>query len=145
MKTQPTLDDTLLLCVTKHYGQRDKVGAPYALHPIRIMLRFADEPARIVALLHDVVEDCDVTLDELREMGYSEEIVAALDCVTKREGESYEEFILRSKANPLARRVKLADLADNMDLSRISEPSARDFERYLKYRRAQMVLENEAG
>lgn len=139
----PNLEDTLAFALEKHRGQKDKAGAPYVLHPLRMMLSLKDEAAQIVALLHDVVEDCDVSLNDLRGLGYDEAIVRGVEAMTKREGESYEDFILRCKANPIARRVKLADIADNMNLERIREITPQDWERYAKYRRARAVLEAE--
>ena len=132
----PTIEDALALAAQAHKGQVDKAGQPYILHPIRLMLNVPDEAARIVALLHDVVEDTPITIEELRAAGYSEEILAALDCVTRRTTETYEEFIERIIPNPLARRVKLADLADNMDLSRIKNVTEKDHARIERYRAA---------
>lgn len=98
-------------------------------------------PPRIVGVLHDLLEDTPHTAEGLRERGYGEEILQALNAVTRRAGESYEESILRSKSNPIARRVKLADLEDNMDLRRVPEVTARDLERLARYRRAWAVLQ----
>lgn len=92
-------------------------------------------------MLHDLLEDTPHTAEGLRERGYGEEILQALNAVTRRAGESYEESILRSKSNPIARRVKLADLEDNMDLRRVPEVTARDLERLARYRRAWAVLQ----
>ena len=114
----PGIEDAIVLAAKAHKGQRDRAGQPYILHPMRVMLRLADEPARIVAILHDVVEDTATTMEDLRAACYTAEVLAALDCVTRRGEESYEEFIERIAPNALARRVKLADLADNMDLTR---------------------------
>ncbi len=95
------------------------------------------ENAKIVAVLHDVVEDCDGwTFERLRSEGFGEEIIAALDCVTKREGESYEDFIGCSVSNDVAREVKIADLEDNMDIRRLDRLTERDLERLTKYHRA---------
>src|SRR6185503_15040426 len=111
---KPTLEDAIRLAVEAPHGQRDKVGQPYILHPLRVMFRLTTEAEQIVGVLHDVVEDTKYTFDDLRRLGYSEQILEALDGVTRRESESYEEFVLRSKKNPIARKVKLADLDDNM-------------------------------
>ncbi len=142
--TTPSLEDALALAAVAHKGQFDKAGQPYIFHPIRLMLSVPDEPARIVALLHDVVEDTPVTMDELRALGYAEEILAALDCVTRRETETYEEFIERVVPNPLARRVKLADLKDNMDLTRIPNPTEKDRARIVRYEAAWARLDGGA-
>lgn len=132
----PTLEDALALAARAHAGQLDKAGQPYILHPIRVMLRLPDAPARIVAILHDTVEDTDVTLDQLRAAGYPAEILSALDAVTRRDTESYEEFVQRSAQDPIGRRVKLADLADNMDLRRLPEVKDKDSDRLERYQRA---------
>ncbi|BBH34409.1 metal-dependent phosphohydrolase [Pseudomonas sp. St290] len=114
----------------------DKGGSPYVLHPLKVMLRLAHDQERIVAVLHDVVEDTAVTLADLRNEGFSEAVVGAIDSLTKREGETYQAFIERAARDPIARRVKLADLAENSDLSRIGEPSQKDLDRLEKYRKA---------
>jgi (p)ppGpp synthase/HD superfamily hydrolase len=128
------LQQAISLAVEAHaQSAPDKGGQPYILHPLRVMLRLETDDERIVAVLHDVVEDTQHTLDSLRARGFSAEVVAALDCVTKREGEAYEQFITRCEKNPLARRVKLADLEDNMDVRRLASVSAKDAERLAKY------------
>src|SRR4051812_38119694 len=112
----PSLEDAIALALDAHKGQREKAGSPYILHPMRVMLRLESDLERIVGVLHDVVEDTPYSFDALRKLGYAEEVLAALDCVTKRDGERYEDFIERAATNPVARRVKLADLEDNMDV-----------------------------
>jgi (p)ppGpp synthase/HD superfamily hydrolase len=134
------LEQAIALAAKAHEGQVDKAGSPYILHPLRMMLRLEDPAERIVAVLHDVVEDCGVTLERLRQEGFSEAIIAAVDAVTRREPETYEEFVARAAGNAIGRRVKLADLEDNSDLSRIADPGPRDFERLEKYRRAIATL-----
>ncbi len=117
----PNLADAIVLAAKAHGVTVDKSGEePYLLHPLRVMLRLKAEPERIVGVLHDVVEDTRVTLDDLRREGYSEEIVAAVNAISQRkaQGESYEDYLDRVAANPLARKVKLADLADNMSDAR---------------------------
>lgn len=137
-----TLERAIAIAAEAHAGQTDKAGAPYVLHPLRMMLRLSSNDERIVATLHDVWEDCPGwTFDRLGREGFSEAIVEALDSVTKREGEDYQAFVARAAINPTGRRVKLADLRDNCDLSRIAAPSARDFERIEKYRRAIEMIE----
>src|SRR5688572_15682369 len=113
------LEDAIALAVEAHRGQKDKSGAPYILHPLRVMFSCETEIERIVAMLHDVDEDTGRTFDDLRKLCFSEEVLAALECVTKRDGEGYEQFVQRAAANPVARKVKLADLKDNMDLRRL--------------------------
>ena len=128
-----TLEHAIALAVEAHKGQKDKNGQPYILHPLRVMLRLERELDRIVGILHDVIEDTSITPDDLRKAGYSEEILAALDCVTKREGEAYEDFVRRAESNPIAKRVKLADLEDNMDLKRLSQVLPKDIDRLNRY------------
>src|SRR5688572_27030190 len=127
------LEDAIALAVEAHRGQKDKSGEPYILHPLRVMFSCETEVERIVAVLHDVVEDTGRTFDDLRKLGFSEEVLTALDCVTKREGEDYEQFIERAAANSVARKVKLADLKDNMDLRRLPAMEQQDMDRLRKY------------
>jgi (p)ppGpp synthase/HD superfamily hydrolase len=136
----PSLEDAILLAVQAHRGQRDKVGQPYILHPLRMMARLQGEAERMAAVLHDVVEDTPHTLDELRQLGYPEEVVRAVDCLTRRPKESYEQFIERVKTNAVARRVKLADLEDNMDVRRLNEVTEAARDRLERYRRAWTAL-----
>ena len=131
-----TLERAIGIAAKEHEGQTDKAGGPYILHPLRMMLRLSTADERITAVLHDVVEDCGVSLDALRAQGFSETVIHAIDSVTKRRGESYEAFVLRAASHPIGRRVKLVDLEDNSDLSRIANPTAADHERNEKYRRA---------
>jgi len=131
-----TLERAIAIAATAHAGQVDKGGAPYILHPLKVMLRMSTLEERIVAVLHDVVEDCGISLDDLRKEGFSEEVLSAIESVTKMPGESYEDFVERAAQNPIGRVVKLADLEENSDLSRITSPSWEDLERVEKYRRA---------
>ena len=127
------LEKAISIAVEAHRGQQDKTGAPYILHPLSVMGRVEGETEKIVAVLHDVVEDTAWTLVKLKGEGFPDEILTALDCVTKREGESYEDFVKRAASNPVARRVKLADLEDNMDIRRMKTVEQKDFERLAKY------------
>lgn len=129
-----------------HLHQFDKGGAPYIGHPLRVAGACKSDEAKIVALLHDVVEDGASqgwSFDRLRTEGFGEAIIAALESVTKRAGEDYAAFVLRAKENVLGREVKLADIADNMDLGRIPHPSAKDLARIDKYRQASLVLQSD--
>jgi (p)ppGpp synthase/HD superfamily hydrolase len=132
----PTLEDAILLAVKAHRGRKDEARAAYILHPLRVMLRLKTKDERVVAVLHDVIEDTKYTVEDLRKAGYSQKILQSLDYLTKRDGEEYKEFIKRVKHNPLARKVKIADVEDNLDLARIKKPKKRDFMRIEKYRRA---------
>jgi (p)ppGpp synthase/HD superfamily hydrolase len=138
-----TLETAIAIAAKAHEGQVDKAGAPYILHPLRVMLRLGTNEERIVAVLHDVVEDCEGwSFERLAAEGFSAEVIVALKSLTKRsEGEpDYDAFVQRAAANPIAIRVKLADLEDNCDLSRIACPTKRDMQRIAKYRRAIEIL-----
>jgi (p)ppGpp synthase/HD superfamily hydrolase len=138
-----TLERAIAIAATAHAGQTDKAGAPYILHPLRVMLRLTTEAERITAVLHDVVEDCEGwSFERLLGEGFASEIVEALKSVSKVEGESYEEFVKRAAQNPIGRRVKFSDLHDNCDLSRIAQPTAKDHERIARYRRAIAYIES---
>lgn len=132
----PTLEDAIALAVEAHRGQRDKAGQPYILHPLRLMMRLETEEERTVAILHDVVEDTPWTLERLRDSGYPETVLRALEGLTRREHETYEAFIERLRPDALARRVKLADLEDNMDVRRLTAVTPKDAERLARYRAA---------
>lgn len=134
------LTKAIMLAAQYHEGQTDKGGNPYVFHPLRLMLKAYGETEQIVAVLHDTIEDTELTLPLLREAGFSETIVEAVDALSRRKKESYEDFILRIKDNPLARRVKVYDLQDNMDLTRIKKRTEKDKERLKKYSRALDVL-----
>ena len=140
-----TVEDAVSIAARAHRGQKDKAGAAYLLHPLRIMLRMDTEAAMMAAVLHDVVEDTEWTLERLREVGFSEEVLEAIDCLTHREGESYEEFVERVRTNPIARQVKIADLEDNMNVRRINQLGPKELERLEKYHRAWWVLTGEGS
>ena len=122
------------IALTAHEGQVDKAGAPYWHHPAFVADHVTSPEAKVVAWLHDVVEDTEWSLDDLRTEGIWPEIVEGVDAITKRAGEAYECYLDRVKANPFALAVKLADLTHNMDLSRIANPTEKDFARIEKYR-----------
>jgi len=135
-----TLERAIAIAAEGHAGQLDKAGQPYILHPIRVMLRVSGASERIAAILHDVVEDTPVTLDQLANEGFSREVVDAVDALTKRPGENRIDAAKRAAANPIARVVKLADNAENMDLSRISNPTQKDYDRLEEYKRVREIL-----
>jgi len=140
-----TLERAIALAATVHSGQRDKAGAPYILHPLRMMLKMTTLETQMAAVLHDVIEDCGVTPALLAHEGLPTSVIDAVLALSKKivdgSPEPYEEFIRRAALNPIARRVKLADLEDNMDLSRIAKPTAKDFARVEKYKSAKAVIE----
>src|SRR5205809_806386 len=113
-----TIERALVIAAQAHEGQKDKGGLPYILHAVRVMMGVTGEDAQTVAVLHDVVEDTTVTLDDLRAAGFGPAILEAVRCVTHDKAEPYADYVIRCKANPIARRVKLSDLADNSRLDR---------------------------
>lgn len=136
-----TLERAIAIAAEAHAGQVDKAGESYILHPLRIMMELQATEDRIVGVLHDVVEDnATWPLSALRAEGFSDAIIAAVDAVTRREDEDYEAFVRRAARNEIGRRVKLADLADNMKLMRIKTPGPDDHERTERYRKAQRIL-----
>ncbi|MDA8142115.1 MAG: GTP pyrophosphokinase [Desulfobacteraceae bacterium] len=137
------LEKALAIALHAHQGQKDKAGAPYILHPLRVMLRMETELEMIAAVLHDVVEDSGLTIEDLRREGMPEAALAAVAHLTRAEEESYEEFIERVKQNDIARKVKLADLEDNMNIKRMARPTEKDLARLKKYRRAWFALKGD--
>lgn len=137
-----TVEDAIIIATKAHRGQRDKGGAPYILHPLRVMLGAANDDERVVAVLHDVVEDSALTLDDLRAKGLTAVQAAGLDAVTKRNEEAYDAFIRRASVNAIGRAVKILDLRDNSDLSRIAAPTDQDRARVEKYRHALQLLQS---
>jgi (p)ppGpp synthase/HD superfamily hydrolase len=136
----PALEDAIELALRVHRNMRDKAGAPYILHVLRVMLAVEGDTARMAAVLHDVVEDSTYTLTDLRKLGFPDEVVDTVDALTRRPGESYEAFIRRAATHPIARVIKLADLQDNLDLRRLAGLSASDWKRLQRYQRAWQFL-----
>lgn len=118
-----------------HAGQLDKAGKPYISHPLTVMAQMDTLETKIVAVLHDAIEDSDLTIADLVRQGFPEFITDAIAAITKLDGELYEDYILRVKSNAIARKVKIADVTHNMDLSRIANPTERDFQRLEKYKK----------
>ncbi|NDY73833.1 GTP pyrophosphokinase [Desulfobacter hydrogenophilus] len=132
-KTAANLEDAIILAARAHKGQVDKAGEPYILHPLHVMLCMKTNTERIVAVLHDVMEDTDYSDIDLIALGFSPNIVEALKCLSKSDAESYFDYIDRVKTNKNAKRVKIADLTHNMDMGRIPEPTREDLARKEKY------------
>lgn len=129
-----TLERAIEIARQAHAGQVDKAGADYINHPLRVMERGVTEEQKIVGVLHDVVEDSDWTFEMLEKEGFSDEIIDALRCITKQsDDEDYEAFISRVMTNPLSLNVKLYDLEDNLDLSRLECVTDADLARCEKY------------
>ena len=137
------LSKAIEIACRAHEGEVDKGGQPYILHPIRLMLKMKNDEARIVAVLHDVVEDSNFTLSDLREHGFGQAILEAVDCLTKKNGETYELFIERISENRLAKKVKIEDIKDNLDLTRLDEVTEKDILRLCKYHKALITLSAE--
>lgn len=139
-----TLQRALEIATQAHQGQFDKAGRDYIGHPLRVMEMGKTENEKIVGILHDVIEDTDWTFEMLAEEGFSDEVIAALKCVTKTsENENYDDFIDRIKKNPLAVAVKINDLTDNMDIRRLPYLSDKDVKRLKKYLKAYKRLTGE--
>ena len=134
------LERAIVLAVEAHRGQLDKYGRPYILHPLTLMMKMEGETAMMAAVLHDVVEDTTLTLGDLIKEGFPADVVEAVDSLSKRESESYEGYIDRLSANPLAVKVKRADLADNMRVTRMKDVTDKDLARLAKYLRAWQKL-----
>lgn len=137
------LDKAAMICLTAHAGQRDKMGCAYFQHPMRVAMRCNTDQEKMVALLHDTIEDTDITADYLLAQGFPQTVVDGVLSVTKREGESYEDFVARAKQNPLGRVVKLHDLEDNLDVFRLMALDADMTARYNKYLAARRFLFDE--
>ena len=135
-----TLERAIAIAADAHAGQLDKAGQPYILHPLRVMLRVSNEEERIAAILHDVVEDTNVTLEQLAKEGFSGTVLAAVEALTKLPGESRTEAAARAKRDVIARAVKLADNSENMDLSRIAAHTEKDFARMKEYASVRALL-----
>ncbi len=142
--TMNKLQRAIEIATEAHKGQHDKSGKDYIGHPLRVMEMGKTEDEKIVGVLHDVVEDSEWTFEMLEAEGFSEEVMAALRCVTKiSEKESYDDFIERVKKNPLAVAVKINDLTDNMDIRRLPYLSDKDVKRLKKYLKAYKRLTGE--
>lgn len=137
----PSLEQAISIAASAHAGYRTENDEPYILHPLRVMLGLHDEDERIVAVLHDVVEKTGWTLDNLRNEGFSEQIIAAVDAVTRRHNEDYFDFVQRTRENDLGRRVKIMDLKDNIAKVRNNRRSSQAEEKLAKYEEALVRLQ----
>lgn len=133
-------DRALQIAIQAHREQKDKSGREYIMHPIRVAERCKDPRAKIVALLHDTIEDTGVTAEYLHSEGFPDEIINGVLSMTKQEGESYEDFVRRAAKNPIGKEVKIADLEDNMDIRRLQKITEDDVARLRKYLRAWQYL-----
>lgn len=141
-KNTSLVERAIALALEAHKGQVDKAGAPYILHPLRLLAQMESEEEQLAALLHDVVEDSDLTFEALQEGGIPERVIEALKLLTHQDTDTYEEYVAQIAHNPIARKVKLADLRDNLRLERIPHPTEKDIARLEKYARAVRFLES---
>lgn len=135
------LNDAIALAAKAHKGQTDKAGSNYILHPLRVMMQCETVHEMMAAVLHDVVEDSECTLEDLQKMNFPAEVITAVDCLSQRRGEDYFKFIGRCASNEIARRVKLLDLQDNLDVTRLKKWSLGAALRTANYFKAYKMLE----
>ena len=129
------------LCFEAHAGQTDKSGLPYVTHPLHLAEQMDDEVSTVAALLHDVVEDTHFTIEDIEAMGFGEDVISVLRLLTHDESVPYLDYVREIRSNPAAKKVKLADLAHNSDLSRLDHsPTESDLARYEKYQKARQIL-----
>lgn len=133
-------EKAMQIAIKVHGGQVDKGGNDYINHPIRVSENCSSDEEKVVALLHDTIEDGDITADYLLMQGFPHDVVDAVLSVSRNKDEDYFDFILRCKANPIGRRVKICDLEDNMDITRLKELTEKDIERLKKYHKAYKML-----
>ena len=136
-----TIERAVEIAARAHAGQVDKAGVPYLFHPLRLMLSVSTPEERMAAVLHDVVEDTPVTLDDLRAERFPVQVIEAIQALTKLPGETRLEAARRAAEHPIARVVKLADVKDNMDLRRIATPDDNDYARLKEYEQVKQLLE----
>ena len=136
----PMTKKALCIAYKAHEGQVDKTGVPYIFHPFHLAESMTDENSTIVALLHDVIEDTDWTIDDLEKEGFNEDILTALKLMTHNPAEPYMDYISRLSTCPVARQVKLADLYHNSDRTRVENPDEKMLKRWEKYDRAIQLL-----
>ena len=132
------LEKAIKIAVDAHTGQTDKGGNPYILHPLRVMFNLNNESEKIVGVLHDVLEDTNVKIEDIKKEGFSVEVVDALILITKNVSQNYEDYIEGIKSNVIALKVKIADIEDNLDVKRlniISEDDSIRINKYLKMHR----------
>lgn len=136
----PVTKNAIRFCYNAHAGQLDKAGLPYVNHPLHLAEQMTTEDETCVALLHDVMEDCGATSEDLLALGVSPEALAAVQLLTHKDGVPYLDYVRAVGENPIARRVKVADLRHNSDLTRLDEVGPKDIARLRKYREARVIL-----
>ena len=125
-----------LLCMVKHWKQKDKAGKRYVWHPIHVMINVKGYNEKIVALLHDIVEDTEVTVPDLKNLKFSKEVIEAVDVITKKKEQEYFSYLKSIRDNSIAKKVKIEDLKHNSDLKRLRSITQKDIDRAIKYKKA---------
>lgn len=138
-----TLEKSLQIAIQAYTGQKDKAGKTYILHPLRIMAKMSTENEMAVALLHDVIEDSDISAHDLLNEGIPQNIVEAVVLLTRNSDENYSDFILKLANNPLAAKIKKADIEDNINILRLNKLGSSDFDRIRKYHEAWKILDSQ--
>jgi (p)ppGpp synthase/HD superfamily hydrolase len=136
------IEKSLEIALRAYSGQKDKAGKTYILHPLRLMNRMESDEEMAVALLHDVIEDSEMTEQDLLNEGIPTNVVDAVTCITKGSSEDYDDFISRVSKNDLASKIKIVDIEDNINILRLKTLSEKDFKRIVKYHRAWNKLQN---
>ena len=134
------IETSLQIALRAYAGKTDKAGREYILHPLRVMAKMETDPERSAALLHDVIEDSDITAEDLLAEGIPAEVVEAVQSLTKKEHEEYQDFVARAKKNKIAAKVKIADIEDNIDVLRLTSLDEHDLARIKKYHTAWRFL-----
>ena len=135
-----TLDTAVIIAAQAHQGQKDRYGVNYILHPLRVMLRFESETEMIVAILHDVIEKTEWTLKKLREQGFNDTVLKAVNLLTRQDEQPYMEYIEKLRGNRIARKVKIADIEDNMNPRRMDTLSDENLEKLARLHKAWIIL-----
>ena len=138
-----SLDKAIEIALRAHKGQEDKAGKPYILHPLRVMNNLEDEIEMVAAVLHDVIEDSPISAKELKKEGIPDEAIEIVQCLTRSNAETYEEFIQRITYNKKAVNVKIKDLEDNMNFTRLQSIQQKDLDRMSKYHKALILLKKQ--
>jgi len=138
------IETSLQIALRAYAGKTDKAGREYILHPLRVMAKMKTDLEMSAALLHDVIEDSDITAKQLLEEGIPAEVVEAVQYLTRNENEDYQEFVSRAKKNSLAAKVKIADIEDNIDVLRLTSLDEYDLARIQKYHSAWRFLKGES-
>lgn len=137
------IETSLRIALRAYAGKTDKSGREYILHPLRVMAKMETDLEMSAALLHDVIEDSDITPEELLAEGIPAEVVEAVQHLTRNQGEEYQDFVARAKQNKIAARVKIADIEDNINVLRLPTLNETDLARVQKYHAAWRLLQDE--